>query len=140
MYTSLNWGKNELLFFSLISLYTGKTAYIGWIICFFFKKSNSFLPQFREVYIGAMKIFYMFEVLSRLDRRGQTEPLFHIHRKKNFEKKSCRKWNFSNPIGNPSQIEKLSKKQKNTKKKCVFPEISNCSKIFSSKDIHTFDI
>ena len=94
-------------------------------------------------YIGAMKIFYMFEVLSRLDRRGQTEPLFHIHRKKNFEKKSCRKWNFSNPIGNPSQIEKLlmyTQKTEKYQKKSVFTENSNCSKIFSRKDINTFDI
>ena len=42
---------------------------------------------------------------------------------KKFEKKSCRKWNFSNPIGNPSQIEKLlmyTQKTEKYKKKNVF--------------------
>jgi len=75
------------------------------------------------VYIGAGKVFCMLEVLSRFDRRGPTEPLFYIHRKKKFEKKSCRQWNFSNPIGNPSQIEKLlmyTQKTEKYKKKMFF--------------------
>ena len=67
------------------------------------------MPKYREVYIGAGKVFCMSKVLSKADRRGLTESLFYIHRGKKFEKKSCRKWNFSNPIGNPSQIEKNRK-------------------------------
>ena len=96
------------------------------------------------MYIGAGKVFCMLEVLSRFDRRGPTEPLFYIHReKKNLKKNHVDSGIFQILLEIQAKLKNClctRKKQKNTKKKCVFPEISNCSKIFSRKDIHTFDI
>ena len=95
------------------------------------------------MYIGAGKVFCMRKVLSKADRRSLTESLFYIHRGEKFEKNLVESGIFQILLEIQAKLKNClctRKKQKNTKKKCFFAEISNCSKIFSRKDINTFDI
>ena len=61
------------------------------------------------MYIGAGKVSACLKYSLGLIEGGQQSHFSIYVGEKNFEKKSCRKWNFSNPIGNPSQIEKNRK-------------------------------
>ena len=101
--------RKSVAIFKPYILYTGKYSIYTLNTCFFQKKAIDFRRSIERCtqVLSRYSICLKYS-LGLIVNVKQNHYSIYIG-EKNFEKKSCRKWKFSNPIGNPSQIEKNRK-------------------------------